>query len=102
MALQPRGPTIGDLPTDLETVILDFESQWWQARGNEEAAIREEFDWTPIRYAQKLNAVLDDLQAIEYDPQLVNRLRRIQNRRTEQRKQRAVIYSDDKRRSPWV
>lgn len=49
--------------TDLEREILDFEGQWWRARGNKESAIRETFGFSAIRYAQKLNAVLDDPEA---------------------------------------
>lgn len=80
---------------DTDRRILEFESQWWRARGNKEAAIREEFNWTAIRYAQKLNAVLDDPEALAHNPHLVNRLRRIRSGRSEARDKRAGIYSDD-------
>ncbi|HEY9315826.1 DUF3263 domain-containing protein [Williamsia sp.] len=74
--------------TDLEQRILDFEGQWWRVRGGKEAAIREQFGWSAVRYAQKLNAVLDSNDAVAHDPLLVNRLRRIRNRRVEARSQR--------------
>jgi hypothetical protein len=59
---------------DLE--ILDFERQWWQYAGAKEAAIREQFDLSAIRYYQRLNWIIDQPQALDHDPLLVRRLRR--------------------------
>ena len=74
--------------TDLDRQILEFEAKWWRARGSKEAAVREEFGWSPVRYAQRLNAVLDSDEALARDPILVNRLRRIRSRRVAAREQR--------------
>ena len=74
--------------TDLERAILEFEGRWWRARGNKESAIRGQFGWSAVRYAQKLNAVLDSNEALAHDPVLVNRLRRIRNRRGDARDKR--------------
>lgn len=74
--------------TDLERQILDFESQWWRARGNKETEIRQLFGWSVVRYAQKLNQVVDNPEALEHDPILVNRLRRIRSERVDARAQR--------------
>lgn len=74
--------------TDLERQILDFESQWWRARGNKETEIRQLFGWSVVRYAQKLNQVVDNPGALEHDPILVNRLRRIRSERVDARAQR--------------
>ena len=70
---------------DRDREILQFESQWWQLRGNKERAIHDTFDMSAIRYAQRLNAVLDDPQAQLEFPLLVNRLRRIRDRRAHAR-----------------
>jgi hypothetical protein len=56
--------------------ILDFERQWWQYAGAKEAAIREQFDLSAIRYYQRLNWIIDQPQALDHDPLLVKRLRR--------------------------
>jgi hypothetical protein len=56
--------------------ILDFERQWWQYAGAKEAAIREQFDLSAIRYYQRLNWIIDQPQALDHDPLLVRRLRR--------------------------
>lgn len=77
--------------TELERSILDFESKWWQARGNKEAEIRRQFEMSAVRYAQKLNNLLDDPEAHQHNPIVVNRLRRIRDQRVTERAQRKNI-----------
>ena len=74
--------------TELEVSILDFEGKWWQQRGHKETEIRRLFGMSAIRYAQCLTHLLDDADAQRYDPLLVNRLRRIRDRRAAAREQR--------------
>ncbi|TVR36983.1 MAG: DUF3263 domain-containing protein, partial [Nitriliruptor sp.] len=50
--------------------ILDFEREWWKYAGAKEQAIRERFDVSPTRYYQLLNRVIDDEEAVVYDPML--------------------------------
>lgn len=61
----------------VEREILGFEKQWWQFPGTKEKAIREMFDLSPTRYYQVLNEVIDKPAALELDPLLVRRLRRL-------------------------
>lgn len=77
--------------TELERRILDFESQWWQQRGNKETEIRRVFGMSAVRYAQKLNNLLDDPEAHRHDPILVNRLRRLRTQRVTAREQRRQL-----------
>ena len=77
--------------TDLDRQVLEFEGKWWRYAGNKEAAIRDQFGWSPIRYAQRLNAVLDDPDALKHNPHLVNRLRRIRSGRVTARAQRRAL-----------
>lgn len=74
--------------TDLDRQILEFESKWWRYAGDKEAVIRDQFGWSPIRYAQRLNSLLDDPEAHAHDPHLVRRLRRIRDGRETARQQR--------------
>ena len=67
--------------TDRDRAILDFERTWWTEPGPKDAAIRERFELSGTRYYQLLTELLDDPAALEYDPLLVRRLRRVRERR---------------------
>lgn len=70
--------------------ILDFEREWWRHAGAKEQAVKEYFDLSPTRYYQLLNRVIDDEEALTYDPMLVKRLRRMRAARQRQRAARRV------------
>lgn len=65
--------------------ILDFEGSWWAARLSKEQAIRERFDMSSTRYYQILNSLIDQPAALQHDPMLVKRLRRLRERRQRDR-----------------
>jgi hypothetical protein len=65
--------------------ILDFERGWWRFAGAKEQAIRERFELSTTRYYELLNALLDDEDALAYDPMLVRRLRRMRAARQRER-----------------
>ena len=67
--------------TDRDRAILDFERTWWTESGPKEQVIRERFDLSGTRYYQLLNELLDSPEALEYDPLVVRRLRRLRDRR---------------------
>jgi len=71
--------------TDRDREILDFERQWWKYAGAKETAVREKFDMSSTRYYQVLNALIDRPEALEADPLLVRRLRRLRSARQRQR-----------------
>ncbi|GHJ46362.1 hypothetical protein Cs7R123_37040 [Catellatospora sp. TT07R-123] len=71
--------------TERERGILDFERQWWRHAGAKEQAIRDRFELSSTRYYQVLNALLDNPAALEHDPVLVGRLRRLRGSRTRAR-----------------
>ena len=66
---------------DRERSILDFERTWWTQDGPKETAIRRQFELSPTRYYQLLNQLLDSPEAVEYDPLVVRRLRRLRSAR---------------------
>jgi hypothetical protein len=70
--------------------ILAFERQWWKYAGSKETAIRELFDMSSTRYYQVLNALLDEPAALEHDPMLVKRLRRLRSSRQRARSARRL------------
>ena len=67
--------------TDRDRSILDFERSWWTESGPKEAAIRERFELSAARYYQILGELLEDTEAMQYDPLLVRRLRRMRDAR---------------------
>jgi hypothetical protein len=67
--------------TDRDRAILDFERTWWTEPGPKDTAIRERFELSGTRYYQLLTDLLDDPEALAYDPLLVRRLRRARDRR---------------------
>ena len=70
--------------------ILAFERQWWKYAGAKEQAIRELFDMSATRYYQVLNSLIDNPAALESDPMLVKRLRRLRATRQRQRSARRL------------
>jgi hypothetical protein len=80
----PGETTAATAPAGLsrrEHEMLTFERQWWRSAGAKETAIREQFDVTPTRYYQVLNALVDRPAALAADPLLVRRLRRLRSAR---------------------
>jgi hypothetical protein len=78
-AIAPANDTPTPVLTDDQRAILDFERKWWRLAGAKEQAIRDRFEMSPTRYYQSLNTLLDVPEALAYDPQLVNRLRRLRS-----------------------
>jgi hypothetical protein len=57
--------------------LLDFERQAWGSAVAKHLAVRERFGVSPARYYQQLNRLIDRPEALQYDPMLVQRLRRL-------------------------
>ena len=76
--------------TEREAAIIDFERQWWKYAGAKEQAIKELFDLSATRYYQLLNELIDTQEALEHDPMLVKRLRRMRAQRQKSRSARRL------------
>lgn len=89
-----RGTTVaeaqaaGEALTERDLEMLDFEAKWWQYAGAKEEAIRARFDLSTTRYYELLNRLIDKDEALEADPMLVKRLRRMRAQRSRQRQAR--------------
>ena len=70
--------------------IREFERQWWKYAGAKEQAIRELFDMSATRYYQIINALIDNPDALAFDPMLVKRLRRMRAARQRARSARRL------------
>jgi len=79
--------------SDRDARILEFENRWWQYSGAKEQAIRELFDMSATRYYQVLNAIIDMPAALEAQPMLVKRLRRMREARQRARSEKRLGIS---------
>lgn len=68
-----------------EKDMLDFERTWWKHAGVKEQAIKERFNVSATRYYQLLNELLEKPAAMQHDPILVKRLKRLRLYRQRQR-----------------
>lgn len=68
-----------------EIEILDFERCWWKHAGIKERAIRERFDMSATSYYQVLNELIENPAAMDHDPILIKRLKRLRTYRQRQR-----------------
>src|SRR5689334_12600506 len=85
-ATHPDKTEISGGLTGRDREILAFEARWWKHAGSKEQAIRDAFGLSSTRYYQLLNALLDNPVALERDPVLVGRLRRLRSTRARTRR----------------
>jgi hypothetical protein len=67
--------------SERQRAILDFERTSWTVAGPKHLAIRQAFDLSPSRYYRILAELILAPAALDYDPMLVRRLRRLRNLR---------------------
>ena len=89
---EAQNPVAADELSERDREILNFERQWWKYAGAKEQAVREKFDMSSTRYYQVLNALIDRPEALEADPLLVRRLRRLRASRQRQRSARRLGF----------
>jgi hypothetical protein len=71
--------------SDRDRALLAFEAEWRRHGGAKEEAIRAEFGLPPARYYQLIGRLIDTAEALEHDPLLVRRLRRLRDERAQAR-----------------
>lgn len=67
--------------SERDRAILDFERTWWLEPGSKEQRIRDELALSATRYYQLIAELVDDDEAMDYDPLVVRRVRRDRERR---------------------
>lgn len=80
----------GNNLSERDRQILEFERQWWKYAGAKEQAIRDLFDMSATRYYQIINSLIDNPDALAFDPMLVKRLRRMRAARQRARSARRL------------
>jgi len=78
---------LGDL-SDRDRAILTLESAWPRHTGMKEDTIRTQLGMSPARYYQLLGRLIETEQALEFEPMLVRRLRRLRDARLGKRASR--------------
>ncbi|MBB6345387.1 hypothetical protein FHU36_001896 [Nonomuraea muscovyensis] len=76
--------------TERDLELLAFERHWWRHAGAKEHAIKETFGFSATRYYQLLGELIDRPEALEHDPMLVKRLRRLRATRQRDRAARRL------------
>ena len=66
--------------TEREKDILDFEQSWWSLSVPREQAVRDRFQLTETEYDELLEVLIATEAALEAEPLLVRRLRRMKDR----------------------
>ena len=67
--------------TDLERAMLEFERSWWLGPLPRDVAVGETFALTVDEYDVRIDELIDSEAALEFDPLVVRRLRRLRDRR---------------------
>lgn len=67
--------------SEREQAILDFEQRWWTLTGPKEALIKEHLSLSATHYYHLLARLVDTAEAMQYDPLVVRRLRRLRRAR---------------------
>ena len=73
--------------TDADREMLAFERDWWRHAIAKDRAVRDRFGLAPADYYRTLSELIDRDEALEHDPLLVRRLRRL---RVTRRRERAA------------
>lgn len=74
--------------SDRDRAILTLEAAWPRHSGMKEETIRAQLGMSPARYYQLLGRLIETEAALEFDPLLVRRLRRLRDTRAGQRTSR--------------
>ena len=69
----------------MDMLLIEFERTWWADDQPKDAAIAEQFSLTTAEYYEQLHALIDSDEALEHDPLVVRRLRRMRDRRRRER-----------------
>ena len=80
LVTRTRGGQSLHVLSDSERAILAFEGTWWTHQGEKDALVQERFGLAPDRYAAVLAELIDRPDALEADPLVVRRLRRLRDR----------------------
>lgn len=79
--------------TSQERAILSCEARYPSVGAAKNDVIRSQLGLSPVRYYQKLTRLIESVEAVQFDPMLVHRLRRIHEQQLRDRTRRAAPRS---------
>jgi len=74
-----------------DKAVLDFERSWWLVPGPKDRAVQEHLGMSAGRYYQILRDLLEDPEAMAYDPLTVRRLLKVRAERSRRRPEPHII-----------
>ena len=77
---RPGGQALAVALSEQEQAILSFEANWWTEPGDKVALVEVRFGLSADRYAALVAELIDQPDALDFDPLLVRRLRRLRDR----------------------
>lgn len=77
-----------------DTMILDFEGQWWKYQAVKETTARDLFGVGATAYYAELNRLIESPEAMAHAPLTVKRLRRLRDQRRAQRSTQRLSIGD--------
>lgn len=83
--VRPSRQTVRMALSERDRAILDCAATPYAYEGIREQVIRDRFEMSATRFWQIVGALIDTQDALEYAPVLVNRLRRLRDRRRHDR-----------------
>ncbi len=83
-----RSHTLREMLTQRDRRVLEFEATWWSYPGPKDVAIRDYLGMSATRYYQVLRRLMDDADAMAFDPMTVRRLQRVRKVANERRLER--------------
>lgn len=86
----------GGVLNEQERAILDFEANWWTHQGDKDALVLERFGLPSDRYTALLAELIDRPEALDHDPLVVRRLRRMRDRSRRARVDGAAARSEER------
>ncbi|GBD84149.1 hypothetical protein BMS3Abin02_00537 [bacterium BMS3Abin02] len=60
-----------------DKMVLDFERSWWMLPGPKDRAVREYLGVSAGSYYRILRRLVDEPEALDYDPMTIRRLQRL-------------------------
>lgn len=76
--------------TDDDLAMLELETSWWKYAAVKESLIRERFGISSTIYYARLNALIDQPEALAAAPMVVRRLQRLREQRRAHRSARRL------------